>query len=153
MRKGFISFLFALARGDGRRASELLLSWSAHQVKPQPPADGQWGTDSIQSCRACLQECPDTSAFRKDVEAMFAREADIRSPQGIDVDRVLKATLQLCRRHQVSVDSGYASLVLGVAVICGFATSLDPGLNLIDASVACFMAYNLTGKVMGRLYG
>ena len=37
-------------------------------------------------------------------------------------------------------------------MIVGFASSLDPGVNLIDAATPCFLAYILTGRVAGRLY-
>lgn len=54
---------------------------------------------------------------------------------------------------QVSIDSNYAALVIGVCVLVGFATSLDPDVNLMDAAAPCLFAYNLTGRVLGRLYG
>lgn len=54
---------------------------------------------------------------------------------------------------QVSIDSNYAALVIGVCVLVGFATSLDPEVNLMDAAAPCLFAYNVTGHVLGRLYG
>ena len=66
--------------------------------------------------------------------------------------QVLKAALQLARRHEVVIDSGYAALVVGVCVIVGFATSLDPRLNLIDAATPAFLIHDLTGRIAGRLY-
>ena len=53
---------------------------------------------------------------------------------------------------QVAIDSGYAALVLGVCVIVGFATGLDPAVNLIDAATPCFFVNQLTGRVRGSLY-
>lgn len=53
----------------------------------------------------------------------------------------------------MSIDSNYAALVIGVCVLVGFATSLDPEVNLMDAAAPCLFAYNLTGRVLGRLYG
>jgi len=40
---------------------------------------------------------------------------------------------------QVSIDSNYAALVIGVCVIVGFATSLDKRVNLMDAATPCFL--------------
>jgi aarF domain-containing kinase len=57
-----------------------------------------------------------------------------------------------CCKRQVAIDSGYAALVLGVCVIVGFATGLDPCVNLIDAATPCFFVNQLTGRVRGRLY-
>lgn len=53
---------------------------------------------------------------------------------------------------QVSIDSNYAALVVGVCVIVGFATSLDRRVNLMDAATPCFLYHALTGRVSGRLY-
>ncbi len=39
-----------------------------------------------------------------------------------------------------------------VCVLVGFATSLDPGVNLMDAATPALLAYCLTGHVTGRLY-
>ena len=127
-----------------------------------------------------MQACPDPLAFQRDVEALFRTSCDILSPQGIDVDlvrcsacapshacphacmvqglrtsrllQVLKAMLQLARKHGVTVDSGYAALVIGVCVLVGFATSLDPSLNLLDAATPAYLINDLTGRIAGRLY-
>ena len=37
----------------------------------------------------------------------------MHAPGGIDLDRVFKATLRLARRHEVTVDSSFAALVIG----------------------------------------
>ena len=66
--------------------------------------------------------------------------------------QVLKAALHLARKHEVVIDSGYAALVVGVCVLVGFATALDPHLNLIDAATTAFFIRNLTGRIAGRLY-
>lgn len=66
--------------------------------------------------------------------------------------QVLKAMLQLARKHEVTVDSGYAALVIGVCVLVGFATSLDPSVNLMDAALPAFLINDLTGRIAGRLY-
>lgn len=160
VRRNFIGFLMAIASGDGQRAAETLLLWSPE------------GT------------CADMASFEDDMRGLFRRQCDIRSEEGIDVDAVLKATLQLCRygpliiavglqvgvrrdrqhckrpqvtrpsrrKHGISIQSSYAALVVGVCVIVGFATSLDPGVNLMDAAIPCFHAFSQTGRVMGRLY-
>lgn len=66
--------------------------------------------------------------------------------------QVMKAVLQLAREYEVTIDSSYAALVVGVCVIVGFATSLDPGLNLMDAATPAFLMHNLTGRIIGQLY-
>ena len=66
--------------------------------------------------------------------------------------QVMKDVLRLARKHGVTIDSCYAALVIAVCVIVGFATSLDPGVNLADPAVPAMLAHALTGRVVGRLY-
>jgi aarF domain-containing kinase len=128
VRRHFISFLHMISRGDGRRAAEHLLQWSVNQ------------------------RCPDPEAFTAALVEMFREKCDIHSEAGIDVDAVLKGVLHLARHHEVSIDSNYAALVVGVCVIVGFATSLDRRVNLMDAATPVFLYHALTGRVSGRLY-
>ena len=66
--------------------------------------------------------------------------------------QVMKSVLRLAREHEVSIDSSYAALVIGVVVLVGFATSMDPAVNLMDAAAPAFLQHNLLGKISGRLY-
>ena len=129
IRKHFISFLNLISKGDGHRAAQHLLQWSDDQ------------------------QCPDPKAFVEDMSSLFRLECDIHSEAGIDLDAVMKSVLRLARKHSVSIDSGYASLVIGVCIIVGFAHSLDPRVNLMDAATPVLLTYALTGRVVGRLYG
>lgn len=99
------------------------------------------------------QRCPDPDAFTRDVIEFFNEHCNIHSDTGIDVDRVIKSMLRLARKHNVSIDSSYASLVLGICILVGFATNLDPRVNLMDAATPVFLTYMLTGRVVGRMYG
>ena len=64
----------------------------------------------------------------------------------------MKSLLGLARDHEVSIDSSYAALVVGVCVIVGFASNLDPKLNLMNAAIPAFFMSNLTGRIIGQLY-
>ncbi|PSC71628.1 putative serine threonine-kinase abkC isoform A [Micractinium conductrix] len=128
VRHRFISFLFTIAAGNGRSAARHLLCWAERQ------------------------RCPDPAAFAADMEALFTERADIFAPEGIDLDAVIKSVLQVARRHEVSIDTHYAELVLGVCVIVGFATSLDRRVNMMDAAAPVMLYYSLTGRITGRLY-
>lgn len=123
VRRHFISFLTCISKGDGRRAAHHLL---------------RWGRD---------QRCPNPAALTADMEALFAERCNVHAPAGIDLDQVLKSTLHLARKHEVTIDSNYAALVLSIVVLTGFATSLDPCVNLMDAATPCLLAYQLTGRV------
>jgi predicted unusual protein kinase regulating ubiquinone biosynthesis (AarF/ABC1/UbiB family) len=128
VRRHFIGLLFSIAGGNGAAAARHLLAWGSPQG------------------------CPDPQALTCDMVALFKEKCDVNSKQGIDLDATMKAILRLARHHQVTVDSRYASLVVGVLVIVGFATDMDPRINLMDAAAPCFLSYALTGKVTGRLY-
>ena len=129
VRRHFISFFNAIAAGNGRRAAWHILHWS-----------------DTQACRS-------RPAFADAVDRMFREKCDLRSPDGIDLDDVMKSILRLTRQYEVTLDSRYASLVLGVCVLVGFATSLDPAVNIMDAAAPCLFTYALTGRIVGRLYG
>lgn len=64
--------------GNGRRAAWHLLRWAERQ-----------------------QDCPDPLAFTRAIEELFAEHCDIHSPQGIDLDLVMKSVLRLACRHEV----------------------------------------------------
>jgi predicted unusual protein kinase regulating ubiquinone biosynthesis (AarF/ABC1/UbiB family) len=109
VRHHFISFLNAISAGDGLRAARHLLRWSHTQA------------------------CEDPRGFTSDVMDLFSDRCHISSEAGIDLDAVMKAVLGLARKWGVSIDSCYASLVISVCVLVGFAQALDPGVNIIDA--------------------
>eukprot|EP00210_Caulerpa_lentillifera_P007052 g6746.t1 len=129
IRKHFISFLNMISKGDGYSAAQHLLQWSDDQ------------------------QCPDPVAFTEEMQQLFAAQCNIKTDEGVDLDLVMKSVLRLARKHHVSIDSGYASLVIGVCIIVGFAQALDPRVNLLDAATPVLLAYSMTGKVVGRLYG
>ncbi|GFR47223.1 hypothetical protein Agub_g8906 [Astrephomene gubernaculifera] len=129
VRHHFISFLQHLMRGDGASAASHILRWTSRP-----------------------QACPDPAAFTAAMASLAARACNVHSAAGIDLDGVMKVVLRLARLHGVTIDSCYASLVIAVCVIVGFATSLDPGVNLADAAVPALLAHALTGRVMGRLH-
>ena len=126
----FVALLSSICSGDGGVAAEILLSWTSHED----------------------QGCPDPECFKRDMMSLFEVECD-RGPQspGVDLDRVMKSILKLLRKHEVTIDSCYAALCISICVIIGFATSLDPAVNVIDAATSCILAWRLTGKVMGTL--
>ncbi|WIA32106.1 hypothetical protein OEZ86_002957 [Tetradesmus obliquus] len=128
VRHHFISFLNAISAGDGLCAARHLLRWSHTQA------------------------CEDPRGFTSDVMDLFSDRCRIGSEAGIDLDGVMKAVLGLARKWGVSIDSCYASLVISVCVLVGFAQALDPGVNIMDAATPALLAYSLTGKVVGRLY-
>ena len=91
-------------------------------------------------------------AFTAAMVRLCKERCNVHVRGGVDLDGVLKAVLALAREHEVSIESCYATLVIAVCVIVGFAAELDPAVNLVDAAVPCFLMHQLTGRVIGRLY-
>ena len=121
-RQHFISFIMNIGSGDGVSAARHVLAW---------------GED---------QRCIDKASFIKEMDQLFKRECDIAKVD-IDADTVLREVFGLARKYHVTIDCSYAALAISVAVISGFSKSLDPNLCILHASIPCFAAYNLTGKV------
>ncbi|KAG6546582.1 hypothetical protein Mapa_011771 [Marchantia paleacea] len=130
VRHHFLSFIMMIGDGNGERAAYHLLQFS-------------WPHE---------QTCRTPELLAKDLRDLFNQECNLeRHP--IDLNKVLIKVLQLCRKHEVTIDSAYASLVVAVCVLVGFARSLDPELSIMDAAVPCLFLYNLTGRIQGRIYG
>eukprot|EP00898_Chlorokybus_atmophyticus_P002550 jgi/Chlat1/3296/Chrsp22S03447 len=130
VRYHFISFLNHIGRGDGAAAALHLLQWAG--TRPQ--------------------QCPDPLALVADMQAFFDLECNL-AEKPIDLDLVMKQVLKIAAAHSCTVDPAYASLVIGLCVLVGFATTLDPQLSLMDPATPTLLAYNLTGRIIGRLYG
>lgn len=130
VRYHFLSFIMNIGAADGECAAHHLLHFSW----PNP------------------QRCPRPELLIADMKELFDRECDLRI-RPIDLNFVLKQVLQLCRKHEVTIDSSYASLVVAVCVLVGFARSLDPELSIMDAAIPCLFLYNLVGRIPGGIYG
>eukprot|EP00850_Spirogloea_muscicola_P006997 SM000034S12751 [mRNA] locus=s34:565216:570087:- [translate_table: standard] len=130
VRHHFLSFISMIGLGDGRAAARHLLAFSWPQ----------------------RQQCPSPKELADDMDNLFLRNCNLAVSQ-IDLNHILKQVLSLCRKHEVTINATYASLVIAVCVLVGFANALDPKLSIMDAAVPCLFLYNLTGRVIGQVYG
>ena len=127
VRNKFIGFLCFLLRGEGEKAADVALTWDTKQT------------------------CTNVVALRRDMAHLVSIKGDIYKRR-VDLDELLKEIMQLFRKHSVSIDGIYASLVVSLCVLVGFATSLDPEINLFEVAAPSVMAFALTGNVVGRLF-
>jgi len=127
VRNRFIGFLCFILRGEGEKAADVALTWDAKQT------------------------CTDTDALRRDMALLIATKGDIHT-QRVDLDALLKDVMGLFRKYMVSIDGIYASLIVSLCVLVGFAKSLDQNINLFEVATPAVMAYALTGNVVGRLF-
>eukprot|EP00850_Spirogloea_muscicola_P004726 SM000020S06076 [mRNA] locus=s20:890226:896111:+ [translate_table: standard] len=130
VRHHFLSFISMIGLGNGRAAARHLLAFSWPQ----------------------RQQCPSPKELADDMDNLFIRNCNLAVSQ-IDLNHILKQVLGLCRKHEVTINATYASLVIAVCVLVGFANALDPKLSIMDGAVPCLFLYNLTGRVIGQVYG
>jgi len=129
VRDRFLTFLFSLARQDGVAAANSLLTWSEHQTCVGAEAD----------------------ALREDVTRLVNEKCALEIAP-VDIDDVLKRVMVLLRKRGVSIDAVFASLVVSMCVLVGFATALDENLNLFEVAISAFLSWSVTGDVVGKLY-
>ena len=129
VRDRFLTFLFSLARQDGVAAANSLLTWSDAQTCVGAQADG----------------------LRADIARLVDEKCALRRAS-VDIDDVLKRVLTILRARGVSVDAVFASLVVSMCVLVGFATALDENLNLFEVAISAFLSWTVTGDVAGKLY-
>ena len=111
-QRNFIGFLQALGNGDGRTAARCVLAWSDNQ-----------------GCTGA--EC--TSGFEEQMGLLFA-EICRGYGTGIHLGDVLRSTLDLVRRFQVTIGANYMTLVVNALCLEGMARELEPGYNVMDAA-------------------
>ena len=129
VRDRFLTFLYSLARQDGVAAANSLLTWSDAQTCVGAQADG----------------------LRADIARLVDEKCALRRAS-VDIDDVLKRVLTILRARGVSVDAVFASLVVSMCVLVGFATALDENLNLFEVAISAFLSWSVTGDVAGKLY-
>lgn len=129
VRDNFLTFLFCLVHKDGIAAADTILGWS-----------------SDQKCKG-----NDAEALRRDMCELVNNMCDV-AVMRVDIDSVLKAVMSVLRRHGVSIDAVYATLIVSMCVLVGFAKSLDDELNLFEVSISALLSYTVTGDVVGKLF-
>ncbi|PNH12285.1 putative serine/threonine-protein kinase [Tetrabaena socialis] len=128
---------FAFSRRQVEASFGMSLESMFETFEPRPVASG-----SIAQVHRALLRCPGGPPMAVAVKVVHPHVAE----------HIRQDVLRLARRHSVTIDSSYASLVIAVCVIVGFAASLDPEVNLVDAAIPALLAHALTGRVVGRLY-
>jgi aarF domain-containing kinase len=110
-RRNFIGLLEALGEGDGRQAADCVLRF-ARRV-PQDPS------------QAAQQEAAPRTA---------RTEPDAHRDEAFRNDAVLRGILTLVRKHRVTIEANYATLVMNALCLDGMAKVLLPSYNVLDAA-------------------
>lgn len=124
-RRNFIGLFQALGDGDGRAVARNLLHFSHRQ------------------------RCPDPAAFEAAIDSLCAAQCGGYG-RNVQLGPVLRAALETVRRHQVSIDGNYATLVVNVLCIEAMARSLEPRYNVLDAAYPLLRAHQLLGDELFR---
>ena len=109
---GYVGFLRALSNGDGEAAAARVLAWSRSQ------------SCASEACRA---------AFTADLAASYAVVCR-GFGTGTQLGEVLRATLELVRKHGVTIEANYMTLVVNALCLEGLAQELEPSYNVLDAA-------------------
>ena len=89
--------------------------------------------------------------LREDVKELVNSRCNLQK-HSVDIDDVLKSVMVLLRKRNVAIDAVFASLVVSMCVLVGFATALDEELNLFEVAISAFLSWSVTGDVVGKLY-
>jgi len=103
----FIGFLQSLGTGDGRAAARHVLRFTEEQP------------------------CETPELFAEDMAAFFAKSC---RGYGTDVNfgEVLRGVLNIVRKHRVTIDANYMTLVTNCLCLDGMALELLPSVNVLD---------------------
>ena len=105
--QAFIGFIQAIGAGDGAAAARRVLKFSA------------------------AQECATPLEFEADMVHFF-RETCRGYGTNVAFGVVLKGVLGLVRKHRVTLDANYMTLVMNVLCLEGMAQALLPSYNVLD---------------------
>lgn len=120
----FIGIIACLGEGNGKEAADCVLKFSSANAKM---SDAEY------------------RAFQDDVVVLFAAECKGYGTH-VDVGNVLKGLLTLIRKHEITVDANFATLVINLLCIEGLAQRAWPQYNPLDAAKPILTAYRrLTG--------
>lgn len=111
-QKNFIGLMEALGEGRGDEAADYVLQFSSSTEKFTPSQRAGFKADMMELFRTTVK------GYHHDV----------------DIGIVLRAILELVRRHRITIEANYATLVLNALCLDGMAQSLLPTYNVLDGA-------------------
>lgn len=129
--EAFIGLLQAIGAGDGRAAARVVLRFSE---APQ------------EYCSSAEER----AAFAEDMHALFLERCRGYGTN-VQFGEVLRGVLSLVRRHRVSLDANYMTLVMNVLCLESMALVLLPGYNVLDAAKPLLVAHKRLPRPLFRL--
>lgn len=127
----FIGLLQAIGAGDGRAASRAVLRFS---------------TEPQEFCVTPEQ----MNAFAEDMHSLFLERCRGYGT-GVKFGEVLRGVLALVRKHHVSIEANYMTLVMNVLCLEGMATALLPDYNVLDAARPLLVTHRLLPRPLFKV--
>eukprot|EP00668_Euglena_longa_P016604 GGOE01020883.1.p1 GENE.GGOE01020883.1~~GGOE01020883.1.p1 ORF type:complete len:632 (+),score=187.09 GGOE01020883.1:225-1898(+) len=106
----FVDLYASVIAGDGNSAADLMVERSPRHA------------------------CNDLDGFRTKMSAIIDEYNRAASASNIHVGMTLATILNTVRRYNVGLESDFASLVVSIIIVDGLGRSLQPDINLVQAS-------------------
>lgn len=122
-RKNFIDVFYAFVRKDGAHVGQIMSDRSRGMV----PIINQQG-----------------------FEAGMAEVVEMMHREGIEkvgVGAMMQRVFALCYKHQVKLESRYASFIISVSIMEGLVRQLDPDINILQKATPYIIRAALRGAI------
>lgn len=144
----FIGLLSSLGAGDGQAAADFALQFS--DVPQNNDSDNDNNNNNHNHNNGAILTNGQREEFYQDMEDLFAERCRGYNT-GVDVGHVLRGVLGLIRKHHITIDANFATLVVNILCIESLARRLFPTYNSLDAARPLLESYrNLCYKKSKR---
>jgi len=118
-KRNFIGLLEAMGEGDGGEAADCVLEFSLANKQQITQSDNEYRKRN--------------DAFRKDMSSLF-KVISRGYGTNVDIGEVLRGILTLIRKHRITIDTNYATLVMNALCLDSLAKSLLPSYSILDGA-------------------
>jgi len=118
-KKNFIGLLEAMGEGDGSEAADCVLEFSLANRQQKIQSDEEYNKRN--------------KAFRVDMTKLF-KMISRGYGTNVDIGEVLRGILTLIRKHRITIDTNYATLVMNALCLDSLAKSLLPSYSILDGA-------------------
>ena len=133
----FIGLLHAMGAGDGVAAARAVLRsaephdvWPRPRPRPRPDPDPTPARTRFAESQEVCHTPERIAAFATDMDELFARTCR-GFGTNVDFGEVLRGVLGLVRRHRVTLEANYMTLVMNVLCLEAMAAVLLPQYNVL----------------------
>jgi aarF domain-containing kinase len=118
-KRNFIGLLEAMGEGDGFEAADCVLEFSLANRQQKMQSDDEYNKRN--------------NAFKVDMSKLF-KMISRGYGTNVDIGEVLRGILTLIRKHRITIDTNYATLVMNALCLDSLAKSLLPSYSILDGA-------------------